>query len=67
MKEATGRKNYTPEQIIGKCRESEVLLDKGESTPSACRAIGCGTRYCAGLPDGNTEFSLGGPANSPRR
>jgi transposase-like protein len=35
-----GRKNFTPEQIISKLREAEVLLGKGESTPSACRAIG---------------------------
>jgi transposase-like protein len=35
-----GRKNFTPEQIIGKLREAEVLLSKGEPTPSACRAIG---------------------------
>ena len=26
-----GRKNYTPEQIISKLREAEVLLSKGES------------------------------------
>jgi transposase-like protein len=35
-----GRKNFTPEQIIGKLREAEVLLGKGESTPSVCRTIG---------------------------
>ena len=35
-----GRKNFTPEQIISKLREAEVLLGKGESTPSSCRAIG---------------------------
>ena len=35
-----GRKNLTPEQIISKLREAEVLLGKGESTPSACRTIG---------------------------
>ena len=35
-----GRKNFTPEQIISKLREAEVLLGKGESTPSVCRAIG---------------------------
>jgi transposase-like protein len=35
-----GRRNFTPEQIICKLREAEVLLSKGESTPSACRAIG---------------------------
>jgi hypothetical protein len=27
-----GRKNFTPEQIISKLREAEVLLSKGEST-----------------------------------
>ena len=35
-----GRNNFTPEQIIGKLREAEVLLGKGESTPSVCRTIG---------------------------
>jgi hypothetical protein len=35
-----GRKNFTPEQITGKLREAEVLLGKGESTPSACCATG---------------------------
>ena len=35
-----GRRNFTPEQIIGKLREAEVLLGKGESTPSVCRTIG---------------------------
>ena len=28
------------EQIIGKLREAEVLLNKGESAPQVCRAIG---------------------------
>jgi putative transposase len=35
-----GRKNFTPEQIISNLREAEVLMGKGESTPSACRTIG---------------------------
>ena len=35
-----GRRNFTPEQVIGKLREAEVLLGKGESTPSVCRTIG---------------------------
>jgi len=34
------RKRYTPEQIISKLREAEVLLSKGQSTGVACRKIG---------------------------
>jgi putative transposase len=41
-----GRKNFTPEQIIGKLREAEVLLGKGESTPSVCRTIGVSENTC---------------------
>jgi hypothetical protein len=34
------RQGYTPEQIIGKLREAEVLLSKGETVGQACRKIG---------------------------
>jgi transposase-like protein len=34
------RKGYTPEQIIGKLREAEVLLSKGETVGQVCRKIG---------------------------
>jgi transposase-like protein len=34
------RKGYTPEQIIGKLREAEVLLHKGETVGQVCRKIG---------------------------
>jgi len=34
------RKNYSPEQIISKLREAEVLLSKGNTTGAACRKIG---------------------------
>ncbi len=34
------RKRYTPEQIIGKLREAEVMLAKGEGVPKVCRKIG---------------------------
>jgi transposase-like protein len=34
------RKGFTPEQIIGKLREAEVLLSKGASIAEACRKIG---------------------------
>jgi hypothetical protein len=33
------RKGYTPEQIIGKLREAEVLLHKGETVGQVCRKI----------------------------
>ncbi len=35
-----GRKRYTPEQIIGKLREAEVLLGKGQTVGQACRKLG---------------------------
>jgi transposase-like protein len=34
------RKRYTPEQIISKLREAEVLLSKGQTTGLVCRKIG---------------------------
>ena len=33
-------KRYTPEQIIGKLREAEVLLGKGQSISQASRKLG---------------------------
>jgi putative transposase len=35
-----GRKHHTPEEIIGKLREAEVLLAQGRSVAEAARAIG---------------------------
>lgn len=35
-----GKKRHTPEQIIGKLREAEVLLSQGKTVPLACRQIG---------------------------
>ena len=35
-----GRKRYAPEEIIGKLREAEVLLSKGQTVGEACRKIG---------------------------
>jgi transposase-like protein len=35
-----GRKIYTPEQIIGKLREAEVLLSKGQSIEQMSRQLG---------------------------
>lgn len=34
-----GRKTFTPEQIIFKLREVEVLVGQGESIVTACRQI----------------------------
>ncbi len=34
------RKRYTPEQIIGKLREAEVLLSQGQKTGEVCRRLG---------------------------
>ena len=33
------RKRHTPEQIISKLREAEVLLSQGQSVPAACKTI----------------------------
>ena len=35
-----GRKIFTPEQIIGKLREAEVLLSKGQSVEQMSRQLG---------------------------
>jgi len=35
-----GKKRHTPEQIITKLREADVLQAKGQSIPEACRQIG---------------------------
>jgi transposase-like protein len=35
-----GRKIFTPEQIIGKLREAELLLNQGQTVPAVCRSIG---------------------------
>jgi len=35
-----GRKGFSPEQIIGKLREAEILLSKGSSVEEMCRKIG---------------------------
>ena len=35
-----GRKRQTPEQIIGKLREAEIVLSQGKTVPHACKQIG---------------------------
>ena len=35
-----GRKRFTPEQIIRKLREAEVLISKGMTIPEASRKLG---------------------------
>ncbi len=35
-----GKKGFSPEQIIGKLREAEILLGKGSSIEEMCRKIG---------------------------
>ena len=34
------RSRYTPEQIIGKLREAEILMSKGASVVEVCKKIG---------------------------
>jgi len=33
------KKRHTPEQIISKLRETEILLSQGQSVPVACKRI----------------------------
>jgi putative transposase len=33
------RKQFSPEQIISKLREAEVLLSQGKTTTEVCRAL----------------------------
>ena len=33
------KKRHTPEQIISKLREAEILLSQGQSVPQACKRI----------------------------
>ena len=33
------KKRHTPEQIIGKLREAEILLSQGQTVPEACKQI----------------------------
>jgi transposase-like protein len=35
-----GRRTYTPEQIINKLREVEVLISQGATAPEASRKVG---------------------------
>ena len=35
-----GRQRFTPEQIIAKLREAEVLVGRGASAVEACRQVG---------------------------
>jgi transposase-like protein len=34
------KKGYTPEQIVGKLRQIEVLIGQGKTVPVACREAG---------------------------
>ena len=34
------RKSFTPEQIIGKLRQIEVLISQGHAVAGGCRAAG---------------------------
>ncbi len=34
------KKSFTPEEIIGKLREAEVLLGQGEPIEAVCRGLG---------------------------
>ena len=34
------KKNYTPEQIVTKLREVDVIVSKGQTVAEACRQIG---------------------------
>jgi len=49
-----GRKRHTPEEIIGKLREAEVGLAKGQTIPQGYRTLG------ADRPDRETVWHLAG-------
>ncbi len=40
------RKRHTPEQVIVKLREAEVLIGQGKTTPHACKQIGVSEQKC---------------------
>ena len=40
------RKRHSPEQIIQKLREAEILLQKGPEVPRVCRVIGLTPQTC---------------------
>ena len=40
------RKRHTPEQIIGKLREAEVLLSQRQTVPEACKQIEISEQRC---------------------
>jgi putative transposase len=35
------RKRFTPEEIIGKLRQAEVMLSQGMKTAEVCKVVGC--------------------------
>jgi putative transposase len=39
MSSSTKRKRHTPEQVIGKLRESEAMLASGKSVAQVCQAL----------------------------
>jgi hypothetical protein len=43
-----GKKGPSPEQIIAKLRDAEVVLAKGKTVAEACRAIGVASRRFSG-------------------
>ena len=40
------RKRFTPEQIIAKLREAEVLSSRGQRVPVICKHLGIGEHTC---------------------
>ncbi len=41
------RKSYTPEQILSKLREAEILLNQGTTLPVVWKKIGVRSAGCA--------------------
>lgn len=54
-----GKKRFTPDQIIGKVGEAEVLLSKGSSVTEACRKIGVTLSLAAPGEELHRVFQLG--------
>jgi hypothetical protein len=40
------KKRRTPEQIVGKLRQAEVELGKGQTVPQVCKQIGINEQTC---------------------
>ena len=59
------RKSYTPEQILNKLREAEILLNQGTTLPVVWKKIGVSDCTYAIHQSPKTRFPGGDPLNLP--